>query len=139
MAKNPGARPRKSDFSSTGEDIKFAKNIQLTTINYALLLYFGIIIYFKISGEFPKDEIIIKLFIWLTRLLTAFSLFYQIHTALSLWQYRNRANINLKYQKVLWFVYLAFILAILIITHVITCRTIASQTNRFQYLLFRLF
>ncbi len=127
----------KNEPNSTGVNINFVKNLQLTTIHYALLLYFGIIIYFKLPGELIKDELIKMLFIWLTRSITVFASFYQIHTSVSLWIYRKKAKINYDYQKVLWFVYLIFFLTILLITHVITCRIIAIQTNGLEYLLFK--
>lgn len=115
--------------SETLADIKFAKHIQLTTIYYALLLYFAVILFFKIPGVSPVDHSIAVLFLWLVRLLSAFAFFYQIITAISLWKYRNKAKINYKSQKFLWFCYLLPILAIITITHIITCRIIALSVN----------
>lgn len=108
------------------DDIKFAKGVQLSTTYYTLLLFFAIIALFKIPGRDLTE--IVPWTYCIVVLITIFSLIYQIHTAISLWQYRDRLKINYTSKKVLLPIYTIFHIVLILLTAFITYTIISSIT-----------
>jgi len=66
------------------DNIKFEKDLQLTTCYYTLLLFFAIIALFKVPGTNLKS--IVTETYWIVGIVTVFALFYQIHIAYKIWR-----------------------------------------------------
>lgn len=89
---------KEKQIDDISDNIKFVKELQLTTSYYTLLLFFAIIALFKILGTNLKN--IVTETYWIVGILTIFSLVYQIHIAVALWEYRNKRGINTREKKI---------------------------------------
>ena len=106
------------------DNIKFVKELQLTTSYYTLLLFFAIIALFKIPGTNLKNIVTETYFIIV--ILTVFSLFYQIHIAIALWKYREKGEINKKCKKISLIFYTACFVVLIGLVAFITCKIVAQ-------------
>lgn len=80
------------------DNIKFEKELQLTTCYYTLLLFFAIIALLKIPGINFKN--IVTEIYWIVAILTGFALVYQIHIACNIWKFRDRTGTNDREKKI---------------------------------------
>lgn len=110
--------------NNIGDNIRFEKELQLTTSYYALLLFFAIIALFKIPGTNLKS-IVTETYLTIG-ILTVFSLFYQIHIAKALWEYREKGKINTEGKKISLIFYTACFVALIILVALITCKIVAQ-------------
>lgn len=106
------------------DNIKFVKDLQLTTSYYTLLLFFAIIALFKIPGTNLKN--IVTETYSIIAILTVFSLFYQIHITIALWKYREKVKINKTSKKISLIFYTTCFVALIGLVAFITCKIVAQ-------------
>jgi ABC-type phosphate/phosphonate transport system permease subunit len=111
---------KEKQIDNISDDIKFVKELQLTSSYYTLLLFFAIIALFKIPGTNLKN--IVTEAYWIVGVLTIFSLFYQIHIAVALWKYRNRGEINTTSKKMSSVFYTTCFIVLIVLVSCITFR-----------------
>ena len=99
------------------DNIKFEKELQLTTCYYTLLLFFAIIALLKIPGINFK-HIVTEIY-WIVVILTGFALVYQIHIAIVLWKFRNSTETNSREKNIsLGFYTVCFIALIVLVSRI---------------------
>lgn len=123
MAKKRG----KQKDDGISDNIKFVKELQLTTSYYTLLLFFAIIALYKIPGvNCTNLKSIVTETYWVIGILAVFSLFYQFHIAIALWKYREEGEINKKCKKISLVFYTACFVVLIGLVAFITCKIVAQ-------------
>ena len=106
------------------DNIKFEKELQLTTCYYTLLLFFAIIALLKIPGINFK-HIVTEIY-WIVVILTGFALVYQVHIAIALWKFRNSTGTNSRGKKISLVFYTVCFIALIVLISRITFTLLAD-------------
>ena len=95
-------RIRKSEKKNSMDDnIKFEKDLQLTTCYYTVLLFFAIIALFKIPGiNLTNFKCVVIITYIMVGILTDFAVFYQFHIAYNIWKFRDKTGTNNREKKI---------------------------------------